>query len=215
MPPIWKRNGKPQQKESVIVALLHLLQVLLRPPLLRDRHSMSRSPTPASGTKPPRASKRLIFRPLNLSISESISRIRFIMDSYTNFIRYNVLKGSRGDLIITFCSLKAVAIAAEAFSTHASDEFYIVPRPISSEERSGTWIGTKTSWEVKISPTPRTLDYESFCEEVKAEKYLILPRSKDLVLSFLSRETAARFVREGVMFEKLLSSRITLHVNTS
>ena len=151
-------------------------------------------PHPTDAPRPPRPSKRLILRPIGQM--NPLNEVRHVLDSYTNLIRYNVMKGSRGDVIITFCSPKAVLIASEAFRTHGDGLFEIVPQ----RAKTAPWTSTKKTWEVKIALTPSELDAKSLCDFVQAEKFWILPRSRDLVLSFRDKELAAKFVREGIFF---------------
>jgi hypothetical protein len=106
------------------------------------------------------------------------------------------MKGSRGDILISFCSPKAVMIASEAFKIHGDGLFELVPQ----KARKSPWTSTKTSWEVKITPTPSDLDVKTLCGFVKADRYWILPRSRDLVLSFKDKESAAQCVRGGILF---------------
>ena len=168
--------------------------------------------SPTRQDRPPRPSKRIILRPTESSFSESIRQVRHVLDSYTNLIRYNIMKGSRGDLIVSFCSVKAVEVAREALVAHASELFKIVPKRTLTGSASTTWTAMKSSWEIKISPTPRGLDSEALCEELKAEKFWILSHSKDLVLSFSSRDVAADLDRNGVAFEDLYLRAVPLHV---
>ena len=156
--------------------------------------------TSSRSVRIPRPSKKLILRPVNPETSNAVTNVRHILDSFTNLIRYNVLKGSRGDIIVTFCSPNAVLIAKEAFLGHGTNLFEIIPQKASS---SSSWTTTKTSWQIKISPTPKDLDCQALCDELKADTFWVLSRSKDLVLSFGSREAAAKLINDGILFGDL------------